>query len=270
MTDDAQTLKTALALFKEGEHGPYISGQWFDLNSGLLLSHNSLTQKVSESTVLFSHLTNDIWNVLTLLDRIYWTSILAGQNKLLEARWRYYTAVDIEHFHIELRAIMDYCARIIANFYYGSVSLPEKSFDGLTKWMEKNSHRLEDGLPQIIGKTTWFSEIRAIRDSIIHQGGMTLVFEDPFHGILFQILKGRENQITLHEALMYNENVVYFDRYAALYLSKLLVFFNELAGALSTRIGVTPHEGTMVQSPGVTTARSWISSLYSILTSSER
>ena len=86
----------------------------------------------------------------------------------------------------------------------------------------------------------WFFDFRGVRDALIHSGAFTLVFGDPKDGILFQIYKDLIKNLISHDILMFNENVAYFERYAAMYLSHLLVFLERLAEVLKEKYKIKP------------------------------
>ena len=61
---------------------------------------------------------------------------------------------------------------------------------------------------------------------------------------------------------MANDNVVYFDRYAAFYLSHLFVFLENLAEVLKERYKIKPHGGdSRITSHGFYTILNWMQKL---------
>ncbi len=177
--------------------------------------------------------------------------------------WLPYASVDIEHFHIEHRSIMDYVAELVAHIANKYGKVPE-TYRKLMNWVSKagNRNRLGEDLAMVVESARWFPDLRGIRDSLIHRGGFTLVFGSPRDGILFQVLKDHVKNLIDHKFLMFNENVVYFDRYAAIYLARLFVFLELLAETIYQR-----HEFNSIghsascSSPGFYTVVGWMNSL---------
>ena len=114
----------------------------------------------------------------------------------------------------------------------------------------------------LLQTATWFSDIVKVRDHIVHYGGHTMVLDGPSEGILFQV-HGRSYQNLVNVApLMFNQNVVYFERYAAHLMSHLVVFLEAFASIVYLRLGRSrnPDDTARNCSPGWGTLGSWIDS----------
>lgn len=104
-----------------------------------------------------------------------------------------------------------------------------------------------------------FFIFRGVRDALIHSGAFTLVFGDPKDGILFQIHKDPIRNLISHDILMFNENVAYFERYAAIYFSHLLVFLEQLAEVLKEKYKIkTVAKDASCNSPGFDIILDWM------------
>lgn len=215
-------------------------GEFLSLYGGLILSRN-INEDFSRTYSLMMQIIQDIWNIEILINRLEWTRKKACDDEYLNKNWMSFASVDIEHFFIEIRAIMDYVAEIIVCTAKKRGQLPKKvsktaSFEELRNWVlesPSNKARLGKEMSDIIESAKWFSSVRSIRDALIHSGGFALVFMEPKDGILFQVSKGFKNYVK-HGIVMYNDNVAYFDRFATIYISYLLLFLERFAKAVSS------------------------------------
>lgn len=215
-------------------------GEFLSLFGDLNLNRN-LNETFTRTYSLMMKIIQDIWNIEILINRLEWTRKKACDDEYLNKNWMSFASVDIEHFFIEIRAIMDYVAEIIVCTAKKRGQLPKKvsktaSFEELRNWVlesSSNKARLGREISDIIESAKWFSSVRSIRDALIHKGGFALVFMEPKDGILFQVSKGFKNYVT-HEIVMYNDNVAYFDRFATIYISYLLLFLERFAKAISS------------------------------------
>ena len=88
-----------------------------------------------------------------------------------------------------------------------------------------------------------------------------MVFLPPSDGILFQVQKGASFKSVVDvEPLMLDGNVVFFDRYAAFFLSNALLFLEDLAVTAYARLGLEPHLNGMMRHFGFGTLMRWIDS----------
>jgi len=234
MTKEIELIDEALSLFSNDESGIF----WKSKFVGLTLpatKNNRL--RLSKLTECVNHINKDIWNIGTIIHRLHWHRTTSINQEFFEMTWSSWARIDIEHFHIELRSIMDYVAEIvkIAANKYGQIK--ENSFEALLNWISKSPghrKRLGEDLASFVKKAeNWFFDLRDVRNNLIHYGGDTIIFGSRKDGILFQIYKHRKDKIEFksisHDSLMFNPNVIYFERYAAIFLSNLFVFLDHLA-----------------------------------------
>ncbi len=245
MNKDIAVVKDALSMFSfKQEKQMYIWRSRFvslngDLHLSLFSRHKNDCLPIYEK---FHHVVQDVWNIGAIVDRLEWMRKKAIEDDELKNKWMYYASLDIEHFHIEMRAIMNYVAEIIYHMADDNKKgqLPKKSFRKLLNWILKktgNRELLGEELALIVlSAERWFNKLFPVRDAIMHEGGYSLVFGEPEDGILFQVLNKRNINIvnTLsNKLIMHNDtNVIYFDRYAAILFSYLLVFLDQLAGTV--------------------------------------
>ena len=89
---------------------------------------------------------------------------------------------------------------------------------------------------------------------------------EPADGILFQVYNGAEAGLVEKPYLLYNENVAFFDRYAAVYSSYLLTFLEDVSEAILSHFGLMPTPGDVRNySPGYAVLESWIKKLVGVL-----
>jgi len=154
--------------------------------------------------------------------------------------------VDIECFHTEFRSIFDYVAQIIKEAANEPKQIRGASFRELQQWLNKNPGnraRLGEELAKVVESVDWFPDVQRLRDSMIHSGTFTHVFLDPEEGILFQSYPNSVKPSITNEMVMYNRNVVDFQLYSALYLCKLLLFLDELAKIIRSKLSIKKGRG---------------------------
>jgi hypothetical protein len=250
MRTDVDTVAFALSLFRQSSvrEGPCLCGVAQDIRHQLAYTEPVVFEHAQQAARLYQYIAQDVWNISTILDRLEWMKNRSAEDKELEARWWNYAAVDIQSFHVELRSVLDYVADLIRIFAPepGQVS-DSGSFRKLLKWIGENPNRLQREVAELtLEQREWFGEVRAVRDTLLHQGGQTIVFGSALDGILFQAINVRFKALVDKPFLMYNENVVHFDRYAALYTARLLAYLEDLSqvyvGKHETKLAATGVE----------------------------
>jgi len=177
----------------------------------------------------------------------------------------YFTATDIDHFHVELRSIFDYLVQFMGYICDKRGQTPN-SFHELRNWLEKsegNKKRFGKDLTKITIECDWFKEIRSIRDTNIHEGGWSLVFPEE-NRILFQTSKHLYFPKVKCQAIMFNKEVADFELYAGRYLTLMLCFLEHLAKITCRRLGIDIDSyGLRSKSyhPGYAIIKAWIGKL---------
>jgi hypothetical protein len=205
----------------------------------------SAGQVASSSTArivqALNHITWDLWNIGTLIARLDWTDEAAQKGEVEIEVWRQFCSLDIEHFHLELRSVLDYAAMCIAACATRSGTVPQDSMNDLLKWLKKNPSnrkRLGEDLAALLEDVPSFPDIKEIRDEIVHRGGHTLVFERPGAGILYQVYNCYFLAVIKPVGGSAEGNVVDFRRYGSLLLAELLLFLEKLGDTLHARVPV--------------------------------
>lgn len=241
MEDAIEVLKSArrLCICQKGKEGFEWHGEFISLTSDIFLNRSD-NRILSRTYSLILKTVQDIGNIGIIIERLEWMRQKSYDDEYLHQKWRYFASVDIEHFFVELRSIMDYVAEIIVCTAKHPEQLPKKeskspSFERIKNWAVDNSEQstkiLGKEITNVIISAEWFQNIRSIRDDLVHNGGFTLVFMEPEEGILFQVYKGFKNLVN-HDLIMYNDNIAYFDRFVAIYFSHLLLFLERLSKAI--------------------------------------
>jgi hypothetical protein len=264
---DIEILKKAQSLFVSNETGVSLKGDFVSLVADLRIAH--ALKKVSiDQVVKTNFIIQDIWNICTIIHRLDWFREQAIKEKALDNMWLPYASVDIEHFHIEFRSVMNYAAEIISNASGKPGQIPV-SFRKLFKWVKENSgnrKRIGEGLAVIVESASWFPAIRGVRDSLLHLGSFTLIFGSPKDGILFQVVMNGSTDLIYHKQLMLNNNVVYFERYAAIYLAYLFCFLESLSGVLYKALNIDrTGDNAKCSSPGFHIVSRWMEELINII-----
>jgi len=260
-----ETLSEALNLLEGKKNGTVWRGDFLDVyfHLGVARYQNHSLESTYQA---MSNINQDVWNVCTLITRMEWFRTLAIKGRSMPSfSWILFTSVDIEHFHVELRSILDYVATILGNLAERPKQVRSGSFRALYQWLEKdqrNVAKLGNEASVLVVSAPWYRELRGIRDSILHYGAHTIVFGAPKDGIHFQVHSGLKRLINV-DSLMWNENVVDFQLYAGLYVARTLVFLEELGRFVAARIPKWPpgEPGTRANYHGFTILRNWMTRL---------
>jgi hypothetical protein len=172
--------------------------------------------------------------------------------------WRSFSSVDIENVFVQVRSLMDHVSDLIRDHVPKGDQLPH-SFDKLRSSMDKYRSRLSVQLQELVESALWFDHMRGIRNALVHEGGMSLVFGEPGESLHFQVYGKNVKGYISHPALMFNENVVHFERYAALLLANLLGFLDNLGRILRSTDSAPGWVGRARNySPGFAVLRAWM------------
>ena len=263
MENDLEILRAATVLFAEDQEGTFLKGNFQHLFLVLKTFPNPANNKEKKLVQLFGYITEDFWNISQILGRLDWTKQKTIEDEESEFRWTIYASLDVQQIHYEFRSIMDYAAQAIGEVY-GFPKKKSESFERLSNWSRKNPQKVDNALYVELNSTSWFGQIRGIRNLLLHLGGSTLIFGKPTEGILFQIYKENFHKIIDKNYILYNENVAYFEKYFAVYFSNLLVFLDKLSVMIAEQLGRgLPEDMVKNYGIGFQIAKSWIDGLIS-------
>lgn len=264
MVIDKKLLKISLSKINSDEKGYYRFGDFVDL-SAYLHVNVSWNQKLSLIDRYVKFINQDIWNLDAIILKLSWQKKLWLKNELNEYLWMTFAQTDIDLFHVELRSIFDYFAKIITSISDNpeQVRGRGRSFNQLYNWLKNskdNVKRFGNDLAGLVFTCDWFYDIKDLRDLKLHYGGFNLVF--PIENrILFQIYKGWNKQIEIPE-IMYNENVVDFELYAGLYLGYLFAYLEKAAIIIDNRLTLKKvGKDARSYHPGLQVVYDWIKKL---------
>lgn len=212
MSQEVKVIQKALSLFSNHEKmGLVWSGKFVSLSTDLRFWAQQ-NKNLIQPAILIQRIIQDIWNIGTLIHRLSWFRTAPIDKDFLSHMWMPYASVDIEHFHVELRSIMDYTGEIISHVANKHGQVPD-SFNKLFYWVARkqgNRKRLGEDLALVVESAAWFPKLRGIRNALIHSGGFTLVFGSPKDGILFQVYKDMASNLIEHKTIMFNEKCCLF------------------------------------------------------------
>jgi hypothetical protein len=232
---DKQRLQAGILTISQDENGFFPSGNFVDLTWIVHLARFQI-RKLQRLYDFLLFIERSLADIETIALRLAWQKTLYAQNVLSKMWWILFVKGDIELFHVKLRSIFDYVAKSM-KFVAGSPAQVPESFYKLKSWAAKshgNAHRLGSDLADALSSCEWFDDLRFVRDSILHRGGWTMVFPEPYR-ILFQVSESNGNAIQKPE-LMFNENVADFELYAGLYLGYSLAYLEEVASIIHRRL----------------------------------
>ena len=257
------TLKEAINLIHSDEKDYYWAGEFVDTFVQVIIGR-SQNQTLGPVHLAMQNINQDLWNVCTLVYRLEWLHNLAIQNQLGFTLWNMSASLDVEYFHVELRSILDYIANILGIIAKKPGQVPSNSCRELYQWLDANPQnvtRFGKEQSALVLSAPWYSELRVIRDSVLHRGAFTLVFGSPKDGILFQVHSGFKPLIKV-DSLMWNENVVDFQLYAGLYFARVIVLLERLGGLFANRIPRQPSiREAKCNYQGLGILRNWMSKL---------
>jgi hypothetical protein len=266
----------ALTFFSIDEKGGFWKGNFVSLHLDLLKAAKKDNQ-LFRSADLTAYIIRDILKIGDIIHRLNWYREASIKQVLLETTWEYYAIIDIEYFHIKLRSIMDYIAEIVHNATNNPGQIPGHkdyySFEELFNWILNNPDQIEsigEDLARLVETSIWIHDLRAVRNSFVHSGGFTMAFKSPVDGILFQVYKDYfdpfEFESISGDLLMFNPNSIYFERYAAIFLSYIFVFLDRLAILIYKKYQLKNNvKGTIWRSPGFSIIVDWMEQLKEVL-----
>lgn len=228
---------------------------------------------------------HDLWMISTAQARLAWMKEQAVNDAPLRMRWSSYAALDIESWHGQFRSLLDYAAKVLRELAQSRRGFKDWSFTELWQKASGKTIDREGGEPkdtldrregssqefeEIVGtdwlellkSATWYPQIVSIRDQTVHFGAQTLVFGEGSDGILFQVMGKTASRLAQQEPiLMFNENVVYFDRYAAYFMACLLSWLEKFASVAYSRLGMVKMPGSLVAHFGFEVLATWLDDL---------
>ena len=230
-------LKVAISTIQKDEEGGYFSPSKFVRVLTNIMLRTKRGEKLPPIYSYMQYISQDVHNMVTITTRLAWQRNLFSTSQLDIGKWMAYAGCDIDLFHIEVRSVFDYVAKVIKRVSDQPEQVPDEGFNVLKTWLEKpddNVKRLGKDLAELVLSVDWFDALKNVRDVNVHQGGMTLVFLEKDR-ILFQMLKGYKHFISIPE-IMYNKNVVDFELYAGMYFGYLIAFLEDFATAIERRL----------------------------------
>ena len=231
MRTDRATFDFTLSLFHSDHQGIHLKGASQDIEILLTFAKPQSTIGGVKFARLFKLVSQDVWNMATLIDRLAWMKKRSMSEHDFEDRWRDYAAVDIQSFHVELRSAMDHITEIIRLFSNKPGQVTDTgSFRKLLNWLANNKDRIQPEVASLtLAQEKWFTEVRNVRDHLVHKGGATIVFGDAADGILFQVFDTSFRGLISNPYILYNDKVAYFDKYVAFYFSYFISYLEDLS-----------------------------------------
>ncbi len=171
--------------------------------------------KAVELRSTFMAVQDDLWALTTVVHKLEWMRFEALEGHLPGSLWMSFAGTDFEHFHVDLRSLMDHIA-LAAGIASRSAGQVPTSFRKLVTYAQTPTGRKRLGvdLAALVGQAPWFMDARRIRDSTVHEGAKALAFGSPSDGILYQVLSTdhRGGLVRVEKAIAWNEYVVDFRR----------------------------------------------------------
>jgi len=240
MPIDKEKLKAVLNTFVcNAEKG-------YDYPSELVKLSSNLNQNRGFSPELraiyfhFKYLEYDIVRIETVTNRLEWERKLFDKDQLGRWDWEKYCEVDIDVFHVYMRSVFDYLARVIVIIAeHPKLVKKHKSFTKLRNWLtnekaERNVKNLGTDLADLVLSVKWYDDLKNVRDNIVHEGADTNSIAEEGR-ILFQVSKDAKYLISFPE-VQFNENLIDFELYAGVYFGYLISFLEEASKVIEKRL----------------------------------
>jgi len=222
------------------DEGYYYNGDIICFCSDLLIASARVkNEKLIQINNYQKYILQDLWNLGAIIYKLEWMRLQLGTDDNSESLWYQFATVDIENFYVEFRSIFDYIAEIVKVVANKPGQI--KNTFNMQEWLKNNpGHRnaLGEELANLVESVDWFPAIKEPRDLIIHCGGFTLPFWEHKKGILFQVYGESLKPFVKDEIVMYNQNVVDFQLYSALYLCKLFLFLDEFSKTIRIKLNI--------------------------------
>lgn len=269
---DTTHLTEARAMLFENSDGWCQKGNFVSLTCRMPPPDISTLGRLDRVTLAVRSIIQHEWNMLTVIERLDWMRDVAETSEHIRSQWHNYASADIESWHVNFRSLLDHVALVVAELADRNKQVPHDSFRKLYERSRPSrlqaqedasyAQKLGGDWLKLVQGATWFEQIVSVRDAILHLGGQTMVFEGPGEGILFQVRGERYQCLVNNVPLMFNKNVVFFDRYAAHLMSHLMVFLEDFARIVCRRLLRPPKPEDTARNcrAGWGTLRSWIDS----------
>lgn len=258
MAIDRGKLRATLSVIHKDERDHFSSGRFVDL---LTIIHIKSIQDVKFRKLnrYLKFLQQHIWNLETIVLKLAWQRDLWSKGRLDEINWMMFAKCDINYFHVEFRSLFDHLPKIMSIVSDSPGQIKSRSFQKLRNWLaksDKNVRKLGKDLAQLVLSCEWFDDLKAIRESLIHRGGFTLVFLEKDR-ILFQVHEGISRKVLIPE-VMFNKNVVDFELYAGLYLGYLIAYLEEVSEIILNRLNLKSMGNPRSYHSGLRVVSDWI------------
>ena len=171
---------------------------------------------------------DDLMSLFSVLLRAHLDFQRRIDKELDDGVWFQFSRQDVEFFILVVRSALDHAAAVIVSSAKTQEWNRVSSFDDLRKDCahERAIEVLGEDWVRLVRACVWFDDLRTWRTMLAHHGGLALTFFDT-ETIPFQIHQQGEHKINVPE-IMYNEMVVDFTRFAALYMSYLLCLLDDM------------------------------------------
>lgn len=156
--------------------------------------------------------------------------------------WMFFAASDVNAFLVFARALLDHLAKAIRLTAPRREGVP-RTFSDLTKWVASKPADLVaetlGPMATVVADAEWFPELKDLRDQMIHDDLLTVVFpgteDEPPIGIGVQLYRGTGPGRLSEPMLMQpdNPNIASFERIAVAVLARVQGLLNAAATVMA-------------------------------------
>lgn len=261
LTLDPEKLQRALTLLHNDSAGAHLSGAFLQLHADAFVA--SVEQRShSDLARYLGKVVSSIWDLGVVLYRFQRDLASVTSGDLPEVIWHQFAAADVDQFHVQLRSLFDYLARAMGSWAPRPGQSP-KSFEELRNWLQRsngNVARLGPETSALVQECDWFEDARRVRDSIVHQGAVTVVIRTP-SGPAFQV-HSRGGALLSIPALMASESFVRFDYYSAVLLGNVLAYLEDATSVARRHLDLPSYgSNARLMGLGFDLLRQWLENI---------
>jgi len=218
---------------------------------------------VVQANLLMRHVNQDLWALQTLAVRMTREHRLMTAKDSDSAAYFLFMSCDVHLFLVEARSLLDYLAQLIALAAHQPGQIKVTSFNALRNWVAEHPARLDRvlglDLAGLVRGCTWFDEVKASRDAVVHRGGEALCMWSGTDEISFDLLMvPQPARVLRHIWKSRTGPFGDFRVYAALCFGRLVALVEDAASIVRARLPLSSTNGSQISHTGLGILKEWM------------